>query len=214
MSYINVLFAVILMFAAGRGTSDEDQARLHGVAQDIWHAADVLDPPLIVGDGGKGTLATALVLTTVAGHESGFWSKVQDCSACWKGSPFCDKGRSVSIFQLHVGSGAWGGFSRQEICESNAVASKLALGILARHRRAGSALALFQGYALGGRRQAAGEMAAMWVMAARKARLVLRPNPARAVPGHVGPAVPVLAAEWAPGQKPPEPDPEPNAPDA
>lgn len=174
MTYIKILLSVILMFAGQRGALPEDQARLNGVAHELWAEAEAVQPPLVVSEyDGLGVLGTTLIMASVAGHESGFWSKVQDCSACWKGSPFCDRGRSVSLFQLHEGSGAWGQYSRTQICESNEIATRLAYQVLLRHRAASTPLALFKGYARGGRRQAAGEMYQMFARACQKAGVVM-----------------------------------------
>ena len=171
MDFLSVLFGIILGFAAHRGAAPEDQMRLNMVAQNMWDAAQESETKPFAGE--AASEATALALASVAGHESGFWSKVQDCSICYPGSPFCDKGRSISLYQFHVGSGAWRGYTRQEICGSNVIATGLALRILNRHAKANHPLGLFRGYARGGRAQAAWEMHQMFAYATRKADIVV-----------------------------------------
>ena len=115
--------------------------------------------------------ATALALTAVAEHESGFWGRVQDCSACLPGSRWCDRGRSISLWQLHVGSGAWIGHDRQTVCSNNDIAARLALRILERNRKASSVATVFSGYARGGRHGAGAEMLGIFETLARKASI-------------------------------------------
>lgn len=172
MQFLDILFGVILMFASAHGQSSDDQMRLRAVAQDYWEAVEAAPRTPIHGEAGKE--ASALALVALAAHESHFWSKVQDCSACVMGGEFCDHGLSVTAFQLREGSGAWGVYTREQLCESNVLATERALILLNRHRKAGSTLGLFKGYAHGGRRQAAKEMDEMYAYAIRKAGIIVK----------------------------------------
>ncbi|MFA4971582.1 MAG: hypothetical protein WC683_03135 [bacterium] len=191
------------MFAATRGKLPEDQVRLHQVAFDQWEAVDAAPQTPVRGEAGRE--ASALALAAVSGHESGFWSKVQDCSACFVGSQYCDRGMSISLFQLRTGSGAFGDYTREQLCESNALATERALVLLNRHRRAHTTLALFKGYARGGRSGAAEEMDAMYATALRKAGIVVTYGTTVDAEGkeHRG-----LKAAWLPGRKPVPGEPE------
>ena len=164
-SFVATLYGVILMFAGVRGASTDDQARLQSVAQDVW--TEVQTSKILPIGGEAGAEASALALVAFAGHESGFWSKVQDCSACTRGSMLCDKGTSISLYQLHEGSTNWSTFTRAQICESNSIATSLALRALNRGRGAGTPVGLFR--VLGGRGGAAPEMADMFASATRRA---------------------------------------------
>lgn len=165
---METLLAILLSVVAARGpVSDADRGRLYAVSLDMWSAAS--ESPLYCGP--EAQLAAALTLAAVAVHESGLHGDVQDCSRCLPGSPWCDRGRSVSLYQLHVGSGAWRGHSREDICQDNSIATSLALRILERHRDAMSPAQVLAGYARGGRRAAAGEMATIWSSMARTARI-------------------------------------------
>jgi len=176
MQFVEVLFAVILMLAGAHGKAPEDQMRLHQVAADTW--AEVESTPVeslpFVGEAARE--ATALALVAAADHESGYWSKVQDCSACFRGSQYCDKGLSITLYQLREGSGAWGKHTREELCADNRLATQQALKHLLRTRRAGTTLSLMRGYARGGRRQAGPEMDALFWTAARKAGVTIKGN--------------------------------------
>jgi hypothetical protein len=160
---VEVLLAILLSILPAKS----EAPRLYAVALDIWSAAE--ESPLYCGP--EARLATSLTLAAVAVHESGLRGDVQDCSRCLPGSPWCDRGRSVSMYQLHVGSGAWRGFSREEICSDNSIATSLALRILERHRHGMSPASLFDGYARGARRGAAQEMAGIFASMARTARI-------------------------------------------
>ncbi len=161
MEFVKLLVTLILAIYAQRGlpVDGAQQQRLEGVANDIWAVTDSVDSNKMgpfVGEASHE--ANALALTTIAAHESGCWEKVQTCEICYYGSLWGDKGRSVSLYQLHEGSASWGGFSRKEICDSNRVATKLAWNIVRRNKNSSTSLNLFKGYARGGRRLAAWEM--------------------------------------------------------
>lgn len=171
MPYIKLIFGIILLFAGIRGKSQDDQIRLQGVAEDTWNAVTSAQEAPISGPAGHA--ASSLVLVAIAGHESGFWSKVQDCSACWRGSPFCDKGLSVTLYQMREGSGAWGPFSREQLCSDNYLATTRALELVNRHRKASTTFGLFRGYAHGSRFGADREMHAMFGLALIRAGITV-----------------------------------------
>lgn len=122
----------------------DDSSRIYGVLQDQVEAAE--QRPIFEGE--ASVEATALALAAIAYHESGMKAGVQDCSLCHPGSQWCDAGRSITAYQLHIGS--WGSHTRQELCEDNALATARALKILARYRTAGRSDLMFCGYAMGG----------------------------------------------------------------
>lgn len=96
--------------------------------------------------------ATALALLEIAWHESGFRSKVENCTINGdpprRGAPLSE-GLAISLFQLQANNhedlfiteGVRAGtriprpkkYSRASICKSNALAAKLALHALMRH---------------------------------------------------------------------------------
>lgn len=158
-----IILTLILGIHSARHYKDagDQTARLEGVAQDI--CAEAQNRPIISGE--MGPAASALALYAVAAHESGFWGKVQDCSACKPGSIWCDQGRSVTLYQLQ-GPVAWGPYDRQQLCESNARATERAASILRRHRKASDVVRFFRGYAGAPRRAA--EMAQIFWVGARK----------------------------------------------
>lgn len=117
------------------------------MARDIAEVADS-DPLPFAGKDAKGAGAVALVV--VAWHESAHLDPgVIDCSACPLGGPRCDRGRSVSAFQLHQGM-AWRGNTREDICQDNVLAASLALHWLSYHGRRTKAVGgMYRGYAAG-----------------------------------------------------------------
>jgi hypothetical protein len=197
MSFVEVVFGLILTAFSLKmqgNVTDDDKMRLHGVAQDIWAAADALPDNRQPFQGEAGKEASAVALVTVSFHESGFWSKVQDCSICFPGSAWCDRGRSVSLFQLREGSSSWGAYTRAELCEDNAKAAERAMVVLSRHRRSPLPVTLFDAYARGGAGikpgQAALEMSRYFDQFSKKAGIrVSYKNGA-------------MQATWAPGRKP------------
>lgn len=193
MSFVEVLFGIILTVFSVKmqgNVTDDDRMRLHGVAQDIWAAADAIPVDRQPFQGEAAKEASAVALTTIAFHESGFWQKVQDCSICYPGSAWCDRGRSVSLFQLREGSSSWGSYTRKDLCTDNSKAAERAMAVLARHRRAGVPVTLFDAYARGGAGispgRAAVEMSRIFDTFAPKAGLRVKG----------------MTATWAPGRKP------------
>lgn len=111
------------------------------IAGDIEAA---VDNPLtrLPFDGPKAREASEDALVAIAANESSFSRNVRDCLI--KG----DKGKSVSVFQLHVGPGRKG-HSEKEICEDHVLAAKLALEILNWYPWVWKTEQLFNGYATG-----------------------------------------------------------------
>lgn len=147
---IAVIFAIVVSvgsqpYGAEQPDPKQERERLTGIATDIAKVS--LAQPVF--DGPKGAEATAIALLTVAQMESGFWAKVQDCSICYPGSQWCDQGRSITLYQLQ-GRMAWGQYSREQLCESNTLATERAHAILHRFRNVRSTLALFDAYGRGG----------------------------------------------------------------
>lgn len=201
MSFVDVIFGIILTVFTLKMqgvVTEDDKMRLNGVAQDIWAAADALPDQRQPFQGEAGKEATAVALTAISFHESGFWVKVQDCSICYPGSAWCDRGRSVSLFQLREGSSSWGKYTRAELCEDNAKAAERAAIVLARHRGASAPVTLFDGYAKGGASihpgQAAIDMAKYFDTFAKKAGIRWSYKNG------------AMQATWAPGRKPVQAD--------
>jgi hypothetical protein len=164
------LILSLVLASHTHATTDDDRMRLHGVAQDVVAAVEAA--PALPFWGPAAHEASAVALVAVAHHESGMWAKVQSCEVCNPESGWCDRGRSVTLFQLQ-GRTAWGGYSRQELCSSNAAATERALAVLARFSRSPSTGRLFDGYAgrsLGVGR-AAREIDTMFLTKAKKAGL-------------------------------------------
>lgn len=150
MTLTEVIFSIILSVASapfGSPPADaaEDQERLHNVAKDIALVSEK-DPVFLGPEAAK---ATALALLTIAQMESGFWHNVQDCSLCYRGSDWCDQGKSITLFQLQ-GKAAWGPFTREQLCSSNEIATQRAHAVLSRFRRLSTPLAMFAAYGRGG----------------------------------------------------------------
>ena len=116
-----------------------------GIATDIATVSTATP----IYNGPRAAEATALTLVAVAQTESGFWGKVQDCSVCYHGSQWCDRGRSVTIYQLQ-GPVAWGNYTREQLCTNNRLATERAHAILYRFRTSASTVALFDAYMRGG----------------------------------------------------------------
>ena len=146
-------------------TTDADAARLDAVAREMTEISTA--HPLWTGPAAGE--ATALALYAVAAHESGFEASVQDCSACPVGGARCDRGRSVTLYQLRQGAPQWGAHTREQLCSSNRLATGRALHILRRYARCAPDR-MFVGYATGScdRDSRAGQdIAARWRTALR-----------------------------------------------
>jgi len=148
----------------------DDASRLTAVADDIWTASE--SRPAFCGP--AAAEATAILLATVADHESGWRAGVQDCSLCVPGGQWCDHGLSAALWQLRRG-GMWRtDEERAEICADNAVATRLALSLLRRYRRENTIEGMLRGYASGWtsqRSKAAADMATLFGRLSGKLRL-------------------------------------------
>jgi len=63
----------------------------------------------------------AVVLLTIADHESSLRESVQDCSICT--GPRCDHGNALGMWQIH--RHFWAGHSREEVCSDPVLAARL-----------------------------------------------------------------------------------------
>jgi hypothetical protein len=152
MQFVDELLKMILAaFAAtlvpGATVDESDRVRLLSVRDDILAEAETMVPLPFEGD--AMVEASALALATVANHEGSFSAGVQDCSACYIGSPICDHGHSITLYQLHDKSGTWGTFTREELCAENRYATRQALTHLRRGRSVSDVGRLFKVYARG-----------------------------------------------------------------
>lgn len=129
-----------------RESLEEAEQRYKEVAADIVEVAfDENEPPLF--DGPAGREATALLLTAVAWHESGFRKDVETCQGpLAKG----DDGRSIGLFQIMQGKNRQG-YSAKEICSDRKLQVRLGLHVLrrAKERCGGSPLVWLQAYGAG-----------------------------------------------------------------
>jgi hypothetical protein len=124
--------------------SNAEHVRFDGIALDIEAVSN--SHPIYSGP--EAVLATALTLIVVAQHESSFWAAVQDCSRCYLGSDWCDRGKSVTMFQLQ-GPFARGPYTREQLCNDNRLAAERAASILGRFSKAATPLRMFDLYARG-----------------------------------------------------------------
>ena|GEM_PF-2936993 len=124
--------------------------------------------------------ATGLLLAAIGFHESRFDERVRRCLTPGEGG-------AVSAYQL-LGPSALNGWVKSEVCASDDIAVRAALGVVARHARRSARLTPAQwvaGYASGdpgkGSR-AAREIVQIWAGMCQRAGLVLDPY------NHVRPA--------------------------
>jgi len=125
---------------------EEAERRYEDLAADIAEVAfDENEAPLF--DGPAGREATALLLTAVAWHESGFRKDVEICEGpIAKG----DEGRSIGLFQIMRGANRQG-YSAKQICSDRKLQVRLGLHVLrrAKERCGGSPLIWLQAYGAG-----------------------------------------------------------------
>jgi hypothetical protein len=125
----------------------EAELRYESIAEDISAVAmDEDEPPLFTGPAARE--ATAVLLSAVAWHESGFRKDVDICKgARSKG----DKGRSVGLLQVMKGPN-YEGHSATEICQDRRLAIRLGLHVLRRAKETcrGGPRVWLQSYAAGG----------------------------------------------------------------
>ena len=117
----------------------QDAERLAFVAQAMHAVSDSHE----VFCGPRAHEANALALAVIASHESGYSEDVQACERTGDG------GASISLWQLHRGTGWTTKAERLQICEDTELAAWLALEHLARFRRAGTVRGMFAGYHMG-----------------------------------------------------------------
>lgn len=127
--------------------AEEENEVACAMAKDIASVAEV-EPVPFAGEGARH--AGAIAMAVVAWHESAHLDPgIIDCSACPVGGPRCDRGQSVSAFQLMKGV-SWMGNTREDICQDNALAASLALHWLSYHgRRTKTVGGMYRGYAAG-----------------------------------------------------------------
>ncbi len=122
------------------------QLRYESIAEDISAVAmDENEPPLFKGPAGRE--ATAVLLSAVAWHESGFRKDVDICKGVRSKG---DNGLSVGLLQVMKGRN-YEGHSAMEICQDRRLAIRLGLHVLRRAKetcRGGPRLWL-QSYAAG-----------------------------------------------------------------
>ncbi len=144
MSLRDILLSLVLAAHSTQpNAGDPTQlARLRGVVDDMV----AVGKTNAIFSGDAGPEATTVALYAVARHESGFWSKVQDCSVCFPGSAWCDHGRSITLYQIMRGSG-WGAYTREELCSDNRKASERAAIVLGRSSSRSTTVSMFNAYA-------------------------------------------------------------------
>jgi Transglycosylase SLT domain len=123
------------------------QLRYESIAEDISAVAmDENEPPLFKGPAARE--ATAVLLSAVAWHESGFRKDVDICKGIRSKG---DNGLSVGLLQVMKGRN-YEGHSAREICEDRKLAIRLGLHVLRRAKETchGGPRAWLQSYAAGG----------------------------------------------------------------
>ena len=147
MDTITPLAALILSALLSlnpRPNTDADMARAVVVAQEIEAAVEGADKLPVTGDAAKE--GSALALVAVGWHESKFRADIADCRACDGKSALCDRGTSISSFQMK--QRAWGGNTREQVCADGSLAASLSLRLMASHKV--SMPGVFRAYARGG----------------------------------------------------------------
>jgi Transglycosylase SLT domain len=122
------------------------QMRYESIAEDISAVAmDENEPPLFKGPAGRE--ATAVLLSAVAWHESGFRKDVDICKGIRSKG---DHGLSVGLLQVMKGRN-YEGHSANEICEDRRLAIRLGLHVLRRAKETchGGPRLWLQSYAAG-----------------------------------------------------------------
>ncbi len=125
----------------------EAEERYEAIADDISTVAmDESEPPLFTGPAARE--ATAVLLSAIAWHESGFR---KDVDACMGAHSKGDHGRSISLLQVMSGPN-YEGHPASEICEDRRLAIRLGLHVLRRAQKAcgGGPRSWLQSYAAGG----------------------------------------------------------------
>ena len=165
MSCISIVSAIVIAIVArGRELPSGELARLAVIAGDMCAAS--AERPMMAGEAGE--TATALVLASVAFHESRFDAKVQRCIG--------QRGPAVSMFELE-GPVSWDGATRAELCSNNLLATRKALKVLHRFKNAGDWPRIFSGYHtsdVNADTKAAHEMSGILVHLLNKSRVAIR----------------------------------------
>jgi hypothetical protein len=123
------------------------ELRYESIAEDISSVAmDEDEPPLFKGPAARE--ATAVLLSAVAWHESGFRKDVDICKGLRSKG---DNGLSVGLLQVMKGRN-YEGHSAMEICKDRKLAIRLGLHVLRRAKETcqGGPRAWLQSYAAGG----------------------------------------------------------------
>jgi hypothetical protein len=173
---------VFLALAGSTLLADSAEAMAYCESDDTQPACSMADAIAQVAEaevspfaGPESAKGAVVALAVVAWHESRRLDPtIIDCSGCPLGGPRCDRGRSVSAFQLFQGV-AWKGYAREDICQDSALAASLALHWLTYHgRRTKSLGGMYRGYAAGDpakKSDAAVRMERMFLWAAAKTKL-------------------------------------------
>lgn len=124
---VNLLNPSVQLRSYFREPLEEAQARYDSIATDIAAVlSDETEVPLFQGPAGRE--ATALLLATIAWHESGFRKDVDSCKGALSRG---DQGRSVGLLQVMRGPN-YEGHSAKEICSDRQLAIRLGLHVLRR----------------------------------------------------------------------------------
>lgn len=129
-----------------RETHADARARYESVAADIAAVVnEESEPPLFEGPAGRE--ATAMLLTAIAWHESGFRKDVETCHGPRSKG---DHGRSIGLFQIIQGPNREG-YSAKEICADRKLQVRLGLHALRRAKDfcGGGPLVWLQAYGSG-----------------------------------------------------------------
>jgi hypothetical protein len=131
----------VIVAAIGASHGHHDSARLERVATDVWQAA--VERPAYCSDPSTdaGQYATALALTGIATHESGWHPKVQACT-------YGQRDPAISLFALN-GPVAFDGHSKRAICADNMLAARLSAKVLERFKGCHDVSCQARGYASG-----------------------------------------------------------------
>jgi hypothetical protein len=130
-SLLPIILAAILRWHPDAPSADQDRyAEIaqaiadEATAAPLWTAVEPSEgEAAAVGLPPAAPTATALLLATVAQHESGFLESVRRCKR--RG----DQGRSIGLYQLMSGR-AWRGHRAADICADDHLQARLALQVL------------------------------------------------------------------------------------
>jgi hypothetical protein len=144
---IELLHPSIQLRSYVREPLDEAEKRYESIAEDLAAIVnDENEPPLFSGPAGRE--ATAVMLSAIAWHESGFR---RDVDACKGARSKGDDGRSLGLLQVMAGPNHEG-HSADEICGDRRLALRLGLHVLRRAKEncaKGGPRSWLQSYAAG-----------------------------------------------------------------